>query len=122
VILWVLLLLAQETHHGMPTPVMEPPPMLCDGGCMQKTFTCYGDTCTYDGPKMAVPDAAERDQELQEEWEDDRKGKGQPDEADPACSGTDLLSKLSYLQLRFPCHVSVLVPLARVLTGRRMEE
>ena len=69
-ILWILLLLAQETHHGMPTPVMEPPPMLCDGGCMQKTFTCYGDTCTYDGPKMAVPDAAERDQELQEEWED----------------------------------------------------
>ena len=25
VILWILLLLAQETHHGMPTPVMEPP-------------------------------------------------------------------------------------------------
>ena len=51
-----------------------------------------------------------------------QKRKGQPDEADPACSGTDLLSKLSYLQLRFPCRVSVLVPLARVLTGRRMEE
>ena len=62
-ILWILLLLAQETHHGMPTPVMEPP--------QSAPRVMRPDVREYRlAAVMAVPDTAERERELQEEWED----------------------------------------------------
>ena len=62
-ILWIILLLAQETHHGMPTPVMEPP--------QSAPRVMRPDVREYHlAAVMAVPDSAERERELQEEWED----------------------------------------------------
>jgi hypothetical protein len=59
-ILWILLLLAQETHHGMPTPVMEPP--------QSAPRVMRPDVREYRlAAVMAVPDAEERKLELAEE-------------------------------------------------------
>jgi hypothetical protein len=62
----------QHTKPGMPTPVLEPPQ--CKIGDMATfhgvLYLCESHDWYVIVPMMAVPGPAERDQELQEEWED----------------------------------------------------